>query len=480
MPAHRPSPDRPHLEQKKKLATELLADTRKLNHAQANRFLWNCPRFKGRSTADVLRMAPKLTDAQHVVARESGFESWSKMRQYIEFLEDDPGGPAALFEEAVRAIIGGDVEGLRTLLEKHPELATMQSQRHHRSYLPHYIAANGVENEHQITPPNAVEVARVLFAAGADAVIDRPAGFYGGGGSASALVGLVTSGHPHEAGVQADLVRVFCAAGARVDGIDGDGLPLSMALGFRYPAAAQALAECGARVDNLIGAAALGRLELVHEMLDGRRPSEACELQNPRLCFDRSTAPHPQPLLEQAFVFAAMCGNLASLELLFGGGVDIHAGPRQGITALHEACQRGQLETVQWLLERDADPTRRERQWGATPLGWTNAAQQPEIAEEILRRGRVDILDAIELERWDIVRRLLREDPELANGPEGRGAPLRYAAAKGDLALARLLLDAGGDPRLPNEAGHRAKDYAEKNGHTALVELLEGTNGTPS
>ena len=121
--------DRPNLEQKKKLAKELLKAVQQLDAAQAARFTWNLPRFRGKSAQDVIREGASLADAQHVIARESGFESWPRLKQYVQQLENEPNGPAAAFEDAVKAIIRGDVAGLRRLLQDHAGLAVMRSPR---------------------------------------------------------------------------------------------------------------------------------------------------------------------------------------------------------------------------------------------------------------------------------------------------------------------------------------------------------------
>ena len=88
-------------------------------------------------------------------------------------VRDDAGAP--LFERAADAVVDGDVTTLAALLASHPELATARSTRItdcnppvHRATLLHYLAANGVEDERQRSPKNAVEVARLLLDAGAD------------------------------------------------------------------------------------------------------------------------------------------------------------------------------------------------------------------------------------------------------------------------------------------------------------------------
>ena len=130
-----------------------------------------------------------------------------------------------MFNQAVQAIITGEAETLKQLLAEQPELIHARSESDHHATLLHYVAANGIEDELQKTPANAVEIANILIDAGAD--VNAVCETYGGGNAQTTLNLLVSSVHPANAGVQADLVRVLCNAGAKVNGLDDDGLPLN-------------------------------------------------------------------------------------------------------------------------------------------------------------------------------------------------------------------------------------------------------------
>lgn len=469
------STGRPNVEQKRKQAKELLKAVKRLDAREAARFTWNHPRFRGKNGQQVIRDGVSLSDAQLVIARESGFDSWPKLNEYVRLLQTDPNGAAASFEDAVRAVIRGDEVGLRALLKAYPEIAIMRSKRRHGCVLLHYLAANGVENENQIVAPNAPEIGRLLFDAGASSVADATTDIYGGGGGSTPLVALVSSTHPHEAGVQEELVKVFCDGGATVDGIDHDCLPIRTALGFRYPKAAQALADCGARIDNLPTAAGLGRMDLVEAFLDEtlRQVSNACSFANPEHDeFPRSVAPHPDATIQQALVFACMSGHANIAKRLLDHGVDVNGGPRRGVTALHECCYQGQGESAHLLIQHGADPTLRDEMWDSTAVGWADGGKQSALIEWLFELPQVDILDAVELKKYEIVRRLVKADPSLANAPSGTGHALRIAAAQGDLRMARLLLDYRADPTLQNESGFTALDFAERSGNEEMARLL--------
>lgn len=153
----------------------------------------------------------------------------------------------ATFEAAVEAIIAGDLTKLSELLAANPDLVNARSDKTHRATLLHYIPANGVEDERQRTPENAVDIAKILLDAGSD--ID--ATFLDGKSGTTPLVSLVTSFHPHSAGVAADLVKIFVEAGATVEGLNDDGEPLRLAIQFGYAESAEALIEAGASIERL-------------------------------------------------------------------------------------------------------------------------------------------------------------------------------------------------------------------------------------
>src|SRR5580658_5402411 len=162
------------------------------------------------------------------------------------------------FEAAVEALIAGDLDILRPLLREYPELVHARSARPHRATLLHYIAANGVEEERQKTPLNAVEIARTLLDAGAE--VDALADMYDG--QYATLSMLVSSCHPAKAGLQIALAETLLDFGASIEGTE-DGpwrSPLMTALAFGYGDTAEALAQRGASTDSLPAAAGLGRL----------------------------------------------------------------------------------------------------------------------------------------------------------------------------------------------------------------------------
>lgn len=279
-----------------------------------------------------------LTDAQHLLARLHGFESWPRFVKHVRALQR-ASTEEAQFEAAAESVVTGDLVRLRELLASTPALIRARSSRTHRSTLLHYAAANGIEDFRQRTPDNIVSAARVLIEAGVE--IDAVNDDSGGGGTALSMV--ATSAHPRHAGVQQALMELLVAAGADVNGIPGQSI-MRAALANGCPEAAEWLAVHGAKMD-VVTAACFGRVHVLERWL-------AEEVANPAE-------------LEEALIRACGCGRTAAAELLLDRGVDI--GALHGQTGLHLATHSAHLETVRFLLSRKA-PLEVKNCYGGTVL----------------------------------------------------------------------------------------------------------------
>jgi ankyrin repeat protein len=101
-------PSHPNLEHLKKEAKALLRDFKLQKPAAINIF---------NSSPGTIR--PKLSDAQHLIAREYGFDSWAKLKESVESLAKTPVDPIDL---AKKAFHEDDAPALRELLKQFPEL----------------------------------------------------------------------------------------------------------------------------------------------------------------------------------------------------------------------------------------------------------------------------------------------------------------------------------------------------------------------
>jgi ankyrin repeat protein len=157
-------------------------------------------------------------------------------------------------------------------------------------------------------------------------------------------------------------------------------------------------------------------------------------------------------------------------------------------TALHHAAAKNRPTIVRLLLDLGADPHATDAT-GATAL--TTAASEktdPAVAAMLQQAGaKLDFIAALNLERYDLVEAMLRDDPSRI-GPEGRDTialhlsaekkneaavrwliahgvdvnakrvlwdcnytALHVTAANGAVDIARVLLDAGGDPEIHDD-----------------------------
>ena len=317
---------------------------------------------------DSVRKAPRpfaLADAQYLIARAHGFESWLAFAAAVEPpVETDP--VRHDFEAAADAVVNGDLATLEYMLRRNPDLAHARSFRVHRATLLHYVAANGVEDFRQKTPPNALAVARCLLEAGAE--VDGLANTYGGDKYQTTMNLLVSSTHPAEKGLQAPLVHLLLDFGAAINGLEDDGSPLVTALAFGYLESADALAERGARVDNVITAAAAGRLDLVRNfVVDPATLRAGVPVQGP-LWFIWPEGARAQ--IELALVWACRFGRGPVAKHLLDLGVDPGARDRDSMTALHWAAAGRCLDLVRLLIGRGA-PLEVRNTWGGTVLDST-------------------------------------------------------------------------------------------------------------
>jgi ankyrin repeat protein len=355
-------PDSPNLDHYKKLAKEF-------QHAcQSGRpdaiREWAAAWLQRRSDADagdidravrtwkrLVKQRPSLaqgglTDAQFLIARAHGFDSWPEFAKHIEALAREQSG-TTIFESAVDAIVDGDAVTLTRLLREHPDLVRQRSTRNHHATLLHYVSANGVEDFRQKSPKNIFEIARVLLDNGAD--VNAVSNSYGPGDTTFMLT--ATSCHPQDAGVQIPLLQLLLDRGARVD--PGDVIA---ALHNGRGAAALLCANQNVSLD-LEGAAGVGDLDAVKRFVrpDGTLINGATEKQK-----------------IDGFAWAAEFGRTAVVEYMVNAGMPLDSRLRHdGQTALHWAGLGGHAETVRLLIERGAPVNQKDLSYDGSPLDWT-------------------------------------------------------------------------------------------------------------
>jgi ankyrin repeat protein len=236
-----------------------------------------------------------------------------------------------------------------------------------------------------------------------------------------------------------DCARLLLARGADVNRTDNCGrVPLDL---VRDVAGARALLDRGAdarRGTTLITAVRSGDIELV------------------RLMLDRGASLHARDGRGQSALFhaATLETGDALVELLLGLGADPRPANDMGDTALHQACARSSLASVERLLAAGA-PVDTVSQNKMTPLHWAAFGNEP-------RPGRAAVLS-----------RLLAAGagPIDARDAWGR-TPLLMAVCAGDAEAAEVLLDAGADPDLAAEMAGSARSVAEARRMSEIVRRM--------
>lgn len=359
MPVRR-LPENPNLDHLKYQAKDLLKAHAARSLAAAQMLREFHPRFAKASDAEILAAELKLSDAQLTIAREAGFPSWPRLKRHIEepTLSDQLNLPHhqriedPIFRRAIEVLDSGNVAGLRTHLEKHPNLTRQHVVFEGGNYfrnptLLEFIAENPIR--HGKLPKNIVEVAQVILDAGVDqAALDET------------LMLVATGSVVRECGVQVPLIDLLCDHRA-----DPDSVILPAVLHHELESV-HALLRRGARMTLPI-AAALGQADDASRLL----PSASIE--------DRHLA----------LSVAADFGHAEIVRMMLDAGENPDrynpVGGHSHTTPLHQAAGAGHLEVVQLLVERGARLDMKDVLWHATPTDWATHAGKTEI-ERYLRK----------------------------------------------------------------------------------------------
>lgn len=315
--------------------------------------------------------------AQLAMARGYHFENWEQLSAWVGAVNDKTSETYA-FENAVEAVISGNLPELTAALKKNPSLIRARSSRVHHAMLIHYVGANGVESYRQHSPANAVDVLQLLLNNGAE--VDAMADMYGG----SSTFGLVaTSIWPAKAKVLIPLLEAFIKAGAMIDKPDAGGNMQSAVIGCLHngrPEAAHFLASKGARL-NLEGAAGVGRLDLVKSFFDAEGNLQQGATRKE---------------MEYGFIWACEYGHLPVVSFLLECGVDQNKNIEQ-LSGFHWAIIGGHLDIVKFFLARNIS-LENKNEYGGTALGcalWSVVNSDPTYRWPELEDHMIEIIAAL-------------------------------------------------------------------------------------
>ena len=276
----------------------------------------------------------------------------------------------SFFRQAVSAIDTGDAEGLKKILETHPELVGERLRSpgiwlrdqignalngfFKDPYLLWFVSEDAVRN--RSLPANIATIAHIIIQKAKE---EKTTSMQDQLDYTLKLVAW--SWVARECSVQIGLMDVLIDAGAAVDGIPNNALVCS-----NFDAAEHAIKR-GAPL-TLPAALCLGRWEDADNLA--------------------STANAGQK--QFSLVLAALNGKAEAVERAISYGVDINKPSEQlysHATPLHHAVWSGSLDAVKVLMEAGAKTDTKDTVYNGTPLGWAEYGKQEKIANYLREKG---------------------------------------------------------------------------------------------
>jgi len=337
------------------------------------------------------RPEARLAEAQLALAREYGFHSWRALKAHIDALMKSPDARSSPDDSTIadflRAVRGGNVQAVRTMLAAHPGIVNRTGPHPHWGGRPQPL--------HMAIEGGNREIFDVLLEHGADVHGDNAGYAYW-----TPLM-LTIDGHPEmraelmkrgaqpgliEALMLGDdaLVREKLRAGRKAlpDYAPNGGSILAFA---RTPWAIDRLLELGVPVDladqwETTPIEAMSRLgkrgqPLVrHLMTRGvhAKPAEYARLGD-RAALEKLIDVDPAVARTFEVLMGAVdFGHLDLAQWLLSRGADPNARSTIGAhgTALHSAAWEGNMAMVKMLLAAGANPRARDEQYRSTPADW--------------------------------------------------------------------------------------------------------------
>jgi ankyrin repeat protein len=540
-------PPSPSLEQLKKQAKSLLKRQQAGDSEALTRIRENHPRWKNLTEKQATASPFALADAQLVIANEYGFASWSKLQSHVKTLEaasSTAKAVAALRNAAGK----GDLAGLNALLDAHPELIDERGGEGVRTALHHAVFGNSeaavtlllerganpnirCEGDNAYPLHFAVEklrfpITRLLVEHGADTIGEGDYHELGVIGWATAwdyiqpnaeiVAYLLAHGARHNifsavAMGEAEVIRELVAGTPsdlerRMNGTIMRSMPLHLAVMKNQPAALTTLLDLGANTEALdeAGFSALdlaglrGQHDLAQVLLERGAKVRLPGAVALHRTTDVETLLRSDPgtlkpggrwgnLIVRASERAP--GDVIETLIRNGASVNLRDNPKtsidstSGYTPLHAAAWYGNVSAIGVLMKHGADVCAREEKYHGTPAGWADYAGHKE-ARDLILRGSIDIIEAIQYDMAQRLKAVLEEDPTALNrafrdyglfpwDAEAWHTPLAYAVTRGREEIVRLLIERGALATVQSPEGKTLSEIAQKAGYPEIARILD-------
>jgi ankyrin repeat protein len=180
----------------------------------------------------------------------------------------------------------------------------------------------------------------------------------------------------------------------------------------------------------------------------------------------------------------------AAVRALLQKHVEVNAPEADGMTALHWAVQRDDLETADMLIRAGADVKAATR-YGVRPLSLAATNGNAAMIEALLKasadanaaslEGETPLMTAARVGKVDALKVLLAHGAAVNAQENWKGqSALMWAAAEGHAAAITMLAEAGADVKARSKGGFTPLLFAVRNGHIEAARLLLTAGADPN
>jgi ankyrin repeat protein len=329
-------PPKPSLRQLRNRAKDLLQSLQAGEPDAIRRIRESHPRFSGSSRAEIPASEVVLADAQFVIARELGFDSWPRLKKHVESLSQRA-------TSMHRLVTGDNVQAMQEAVAQDPESVNQPNE----SGLPPLYTAALFRKRQAINflleHGAIVDIFACAYlgrATDAESLLERNPDL----ARATTRDGMTALHFAARAGY-IDVVDVLLRHHSDVNALDKRGRSALMEACHGGPwkfepadEIVQLLLDHGAQI-HLLQAAAMGRTDLVASILDR----------------DASLIDIPDAQGKTALFHAAHNNRLAAVKLLVERGADINRADAVGTAALHLTSGQCSDELIRYLIDHGAD-----------------------------------------------------------------------------------------------------------------------------
>ena len=186
---------------------------------------------------------------------------------------------------------------------------------------------------------------------------------------------------------------------------------------------------------------------------------------------------------QSPFLVAGFSGSVELVKYLISRGCDVMDKDNDGWTVLHYACQEGEQELVQYLVENYPILLTMRDKEGQSPFLVVGISGSVELVEYLISKG-CDVLDndndgktilytACNENKLELVKYLVEKSGELLTMRQEDGqSPFLVAGLSGSVELVKYLLSKGCYVLDKDNNGLTVLHYACKEGNTEVVQYL--------